>query len=286
MRVGLSCLVLATAGCVSGPAASPLAKSVEVEMSLESGRPAVLATLSGTPMRVVFDTGSQGAVIAKTLAEQLKLQVVGEARLGSPGGGAPITAQVVSLGSLAIDGLAASTVDAVVVDDARLPAGTKVILSTSQFATAVAEFDFTRGRLRLSTAPASDNGSWQPLDERGLLLGSLQLGDQTVPLHIDSGNPGLLDLPASMAGKPPLTGPLRETKGVRLVDRELKRSVTWVDAEAIVVGVPIRLRGEVGFLDMPSANLGARGLRQAVLTVDTPRRRWRLAFLGATLGAE
>lgn len=52
------------------------------------------------------------------------------------------------------------------------------------------ELDFPAGRFRLSEKTADSALGWAPLNERGMIETRLRIGEETMPIHIDSGNAG------------------------------------------------------------------------------------------------
>lgn len=249
-----------------------------VVFSTEGGRPVVVARVNGQEMPVIFDSGSQGAVISKSLADSLKLEVIGEAMVGSPYGGQPKTAFIVSLGSLSLGGVKAVQTDAVVIDDNKLPPGSPaLVIGPNLFADRSVELDFANKTLSFSSEIPSDVENWQKMDGRGMLKTTLTIGQETIDVTIDTGNPGGLNLPKSFAER--LGIPLTPMPGrkIKTVDAEFPLFEGNVDQDVMLAGAPLRL-GSTVFADIPSANAGAKTLEGLRLIIDTPRRRWRLAL--------
>lgn len=259
------------------PFQAATAAKTEIPVDLSTGRFRIDAQINGSaPTKIAFDTGSQGMVIPRSLVERYKLEVVGEALMGSPYGDDPVKVDVVRLESLMVGGVAAKALDAIVMEDNVMPGlEPLIIIGGAQFPDKVIGIDFARNLLTLSETAPDDKGKWQKLDERGLPAGSISYAGKTFPLHIDSGNPGLLDLPAAMA---PLFGvkePMAQIGQIRTVDRTIPLKAGTVNAKVDISGIAVRL-GTVTFADIPSANIGLRGLKPFRMVIDNPRRRWRL----------
>jgi hypothetical protein len=100
LPVLLACLI--TVACPSASAmqteapAKAVVADVDIPMDLSSGRPQIDAAFKGRKMIAIYDTGSQGATIPRSVAEEMKLPVIGRALVGSPNGGTPVEADVVS----------------------------------------------------------------------------------------------------------------------------------------------------------------------------------------------
>jgi hypothetical protein len=247
-----------------------------VAFSTESGRPVVVAQVNGQEMPVIFDSGSQGAIIAKSLADSMKLEVIGEALVGSPYGGPPKTAFIVSLVSLALGGVNAVQTDAIIIDDSQMPPGSPaLVIGPNLFSDRVVELDFANKTLRFSSEIPGDVGSWQKMDGRGMLKTLLMIGQENVEVTIDTGNPGGLNLPKSLADRLGIALTPMPGRKIRTVDAEFPLYEGMVDQDVMLAGAPLRL-GKTMFAEIPSANAGAKTLDGLRLIIDTPRRRWRL----------
>jgi predicted aspartyl protease len=249
---------------------------VKVPFELSSGRPVVMAQIgNGEPIEVDFDTGSQGAVIPRALVDRLGLKVVGETRLGSPFGGEPVVAKLVSLGKLTIGGVAATDVTAVVQEDASfMGPDARLVVGPAQFRGRIVSLDYAARSLGISSATPDLRSPWLML-VNGLPEAEIEISGNRYPLHIDSGNPGTLMLPQSAADKLSPKPELREVGKARTVDKEFSIYAGAVNADARIAGIPVRL-GEIAFADVPSANLGSQGLAQFTVVVDVANNRWQL----------
>jgi Aspartyl protease len=260
----------------------------EVALEMVSGRITFpVEILDGKPMKVMYDSGAQGAMISQTLATELKLPIVGEMLVGSPSGGTPKPVKLVSLGSLKVGSYMANnapmSLDAIILEDTIFPPGIQLIIGNNQFPNAQIELDIAKSRFRLSNVITSDSNDWQKLDERGLLAGSLKVGSEIIPIYIDVGNPGIIDFPKSYSDRLPLKSPLLEKTGVsiKMVDRVLQVYSAQLDTEALLAGIPVQLKGQFHFADFPFANVGAQALKNARILIDNRNRRWKIEFYDA-----
>ncbi len=264
------------------PQAETQAVRVDIPMDMSSGRPVIDAVIHGQSVRAIFDTGSQGATIPRSLAEALKLPVIGRALVGSPNGGQPVEADVASIDGLEIDGFRLQAgdrrLDAVVLDDTKLPPGRGLVIGNNQFPEMTIELDFPVGRFRLSEKSADSAVGWAPLNERGLIETRLRIGEETMPIHIDSGNAGVLDLPESSAARLPLLSEPREGAPIRFVDMSVNTTVADMRTDALLGDLPIKLDGAFRFAPVRFANLGGRGLKGARLRIDMTRKLWHLSY--------
>jgi hypothetical protein len=256
-----------------------------VALEMVSGRITFpVEILDGKPIKAMYDSGAQGAMISQTLATELELPIVGEALVGSPSGGTPKSVKLVSLRSLKVGSYIANSapmsLDAIILEDTIFPPGIQLIIGNNQFPNALIELDIAKSQFRLSNTITNNSDGWQTLDERGLLAGSLKIGSEIIPLHIDVGNPGIIDFPKSYSDRLPLKSPLREKTGVsiKLVDRVLQVYSAQLETEALLAGIPVQLKGQFHFADFPFANVGAQALKNARILIDNRNRRWKLEF--------
>lgn len=257
---------------------------VDIPMDLSTGRPQIEAAFKGRKISVTYDTGSQGATIPRSLAQQMELPVIGRALVGSPNGGTPVEVDVVSIDGLEIGGLRLvagyRTLDALMVDDAKLPPGTAMVIGNNQFPGFMVELDFASSRFRVSHAVGEDTTAWAKLNERGMVETRLRIGEESMPAHIDTGNPGVLDLPATVTARLPLASALREGATITFVDSTAKTTEAEMQADALLGDLPVRLDGTFRFAPIPFANLGGRGLKGALLRIDMQGKRWLLRYAG------
>lgn len=285
MRTLLFPSLLLCAGCAAPaqvntqPVSAKVAVAVPVDATvpfdLSTGRPVVLAQIgNAAPMEVYFDTGSQGAVIPRALVDKLGLEVVGETRLGSPYGGEPVIAQLVSLGSLKIGGVAANNVTAVVQEDASfLGPDARLVVGPAQFGGNIVSLDYAARSLNISST-MPDIKAWQSL-KNGLPETEIEIAGKRYPLHIDSGSPGTLMLPKTVADDLSPKPELREIGKARTIDKEFAIYVGTVNQSAKIADVQVNL-GDVGFAEVPFANLGSQGLAPFKVVIDLARDRWQL----------
>jgi hypothetical protein len=212
--------------------------------------------------------------------------VIGRALVGSPNGGTPVEVDVVSIDGLEIGGLRLvpgyRTLDALIIDDARLPPGTAMVIGNNQFPGQLIELDFPAARFRVSQESAEDTKAWAPLNDRGMVETRLRIGGDSVPAHIDTGNPGVLDLPETLATRLPLTN-AREGTRITFVDGSVKTTEAEMQADALLGDLPVRLDGTFRFAPIPFANLGGNGLKGALLRIDMQGKRWLLRYAGAAV---
>jgi hypothetical protein len=234
------------------------------------------------PYRLFLDTGAQGSVLDQELADELKLPIVGKARVGSPGGkGLP--AKQVRLDRVDVGGAALSQVPAVSFDRSSLYRGKDVprgVLSAATFPGYLVTVDYPESRLliRRGELPAADGVRVFGYDaKRPLPEIPLTVADQKVTVHLDSGAPGGIMLPLELAKRLPLASkPVEVGRGKR------------VDQDVVILGAKLNGQVKLGkyvfenpdlhFQDIPGApgHVGYEFLRRFAITLDAANHRLQL----------
>lgn len=275
---------VAPAGSAAAAAHAAPGASADLAMDLSTGRPRIMASVNGKPLEVVeFDTGSTGAVVQRAYVDKHQLPITGEVPLRSPFQNAPATmAKTVLIDSIVVGGVTLRKVRAVVLEDKSfVGAEAPLIIGPDEFPGHVVTLDYPAGRFSLTARKPAGRAGWQARSRGSQLESSVEVAGQRVPLMIDSGNPGLLMLPKSVAERVDPQMKLVAVGAIRTVDREIPIYLGNLGRDAKLASVPAKL-GNTVFADVPFANLGSQGLLPFRLTIDNPRQRWRLEHLGQT----
>jgi len=256
---------------------------VAVPMTWAGHLAAVSVRINGQgPFRFAIDTGAAGcARIDPEVAERLGLPVIGEARVGDPSGKNAQTRQVVRLDSLTIGearfgGLTATAG----MPPARL-LSEKVdgVLGFGLFADCLFTLDYPALRMTLAggAVPADAPDVIPFTNEDGIPNVTLRVAGVEVPAHIDVGAMGGISLPESFAAKLPLSEPPHVVGRARTVSNEFEIKAAKLDGDVALGGVTFQ-KPMVEFQPIfPMGNVGARVLRDFVLTFDQKNHRLRMA---------
>jgi hypothetical protein len=291
--ISLTICVSLIAGSACGQAAKRPAPTIDLgaeevcmPMTFRGGRPVVEARVNGNgPFHFYFDTGASGPVISKKLAEDLKLNVIGEVGVKSGGDAAdkkPIPAKLVRVDRLTLASANLSALTIAAMDRARLggqdaPVG---VLSPAMFPGHLVTLDYPKKelRIRLGELGTPDNKTLFAY-VKGRMIPSLMttIGDQKIEAHLDSGSGAGLSLPTKTALKLTLEGkPIDTGKKARSVsgdfpifEGKLKGKLSF---------------GQFSFTDptidfsdvVQRGNLGARILERFVITLDVKNRRFQM----------
>jgi predicted aspartyl protease len=283
-RVAVLAYVFLVASCAGAPkqvspvlaaAAAPVQTTAPLDLS--SGRPMVAITFPGGQSgQFILDTGSQGAVLTQSAADKLKLEIIGEALLGSPAGGTPLKVFVVNLGDLVLAGAPASKTEAVVVADQTLPANAGMgVLAPTQWGNKVVTIDLAANTMTMSPNAPNAIQTWQPISLRNQTVAEIEVAGEKLSAHIDTGNPRGVVLPLAMAKTLGVDHKLTPTEAIRTVDASTPAFKAPVDAQISVGGVNISV-SEITFSGAGQANIGVKALNGHSLVLDNPRRRWAI----------
>lgn len=274
--VSAALLLPSTASSKPADSVNPAARA-GVPFDLSTGRPMFSVDMSdGTTLPVMLDTGSQGAVISQALADRFKLDVIGEAFIGSPYGGEPTKSKIVALAPMSLQGIALVDLRAVIIPDAMVPKDAPgLLISAAQFGGRPFTLDFATNRLVLSDKAKSPKSGWHKLDDRNMPRAEIAIGKQRVSIVIDTGNPGRLVLPRAFAEAVGAKIPDSPVGKIGTVDASFDRYEAVFDQDAVIAGQALRI-GTVSVVDGMGANMGSKALAGFQLTIDAANRRWRL----------
>jgi len=268
------------------------ATEVTVPLSFMGNRPIVEVTINGAgPYRMILDTGAQGSVLDSGLADELGLPVLGEAQLGSPAGGEPVASKIVGFDGISLG-------DAVITGGTMVAVGLKGfferadgprgVLSAALFEEYLTTLDYPGRRLviRSGSLPEPDGVEVIPYqDISGLPALPVVLAGRTFMVHMDTGSPHALVLPAKYADELPLASPPVEAGRARTVDREMVIRVAPVDGTLTLGRLTIG-RPDISFMDLPGVgNVGFELLGRFAITIDRKNRRVRLDGPALGVGA-
>jgi hypothetical protein len=270
-------------------------KGAEVRVPLRflESRPVVEVKINGKgPYKFVLDTGAAGPVISPALVDELRPPILGENRVGSPGGGTPLMAKRVNIAEIAIGDAVISGVTAFSFEYADLfqrkakdedpPQG---ILSASLFPGFLITMDYPKEKLilRRGELPPADGQEVFAFDARKPLPTlTVTVADVPIEVYLDSAAPWGLALPMTRAEELPLSEkPVVVGKG-RLVDREFKILASTLKGR-LQLGRFTFDNPELRFYESGNelGTVGYQVLRNFSLTLDRTNGLFRLREAGA-----
>lgn len=258
-------------------------RGVDVEMLKSEHLPAVRVMVNGQgPFLFAIDTGGGGSArIDSALAARLGLERVGQVRSGDPSGRNTRMMDLVQVGSLEIGGARFENLRAAVHghQERRLGGSIDGVLGFGLFKECLLTLDYPANRVTLTRGelpPADDREVIAFTAERGIPAIRLQVDSLWVDADVDAGAMGGFTLPAGLASRLPLASAPRVVGRARTVSNEFEITASELKGS-------VRLGGHefpgatVGFQPLfPTANVGARVLREFRVTFDQKNGRMRL----------
>lgn len=263
-------------------------KSVEVPMKFREGEPVIEVMVNGQgPFLFAIDTGGQGDARAdESLVKTLGLKKIGEAQAGDPSGKNNINLDMVRIDSLKIGDLEFRDLEALSRGYNR-GNGTHIdgIIGFELFKNYLLTLDYPAKKVRIEAGSLPEANGKDILNfenPRGIPVIKLGVGNQTIDTHIDSGNtnggfvfPTEMIEKSQLASEPRVVGTARtvtntfEIKEVKLKDSIYFGGFEYSEPTVVYPGPSPR-----------EANIGARILRDFVLTFDQKNKRVKLDKTG------
>ena len=175
--------------------------TITIPLDISSQRPIVELMLNGNgPYHFIFDTGSSSNVIDSDLAVELGLEVVGEDPLRTPGSDNELISKRVSVPLVTFAGadIAQDTTMNTIALREMLPVDG--ILGPAFFSDYLIILDYAQSELILSTGELNevDEAVIPLVQEDGIINFDVFVDGIKVEAHLDSGNPGGINIPFSL----------------------------------------------------------------------------------------
>jgi hypothetical protein len=241
-------------------------------MDVVYAKPYVMVMVNGRgPFRFVVDTGTGGqALISPSLADQLQLPVIGQARLTDPSGQGGQRSQILFIQSLNIAGVEFSQIQAIRHSLAGEDDTCMGVLGFTLFRDYLLTLDYPNHKLMLAEGSLSGDGEHSVLSFRmpdGVPIVPIKVGKERVEAQLDSGGVGLA-LPEHLASQ------LRFASGPVLYANAESLS-TRFQLKAGRLGTDVHL-GRYAFAQpvveihpaFPRVNLGACPMQHFSITFD------------------
>ena len=256
---------------------------VDAPMLRSGHMPAVQVRVNGQgPFLFAIDTGGAGtARIDSSLAARLGLTTVGEVLAGDPSGKNPRRMRLVELDSIEIGGARFAKLTAAVRDynEVRRDEPVDGILGFGLFTNCLFTLDYPAGRVRLGSGelpPANGADVLDYRDRHGIPATTIRVAGREMEAHVDAGSMGGIILPESEIASLPLASEPVVIGKARTVSNTFEIRAADLDGDVTIGGITLH-RPKLEFQPiMPTANLGARVLRDYAITFDQKNRRMRL----------
>ena len=230
----------------------------------------------GDLVPMVFDTGSDGNSIDRTLTRRLRLKRVGETHEIDGTTGKERILPNVAIRDVALGGLGVGTINAVSLEMDRDDA--MGIISSELFTGSLLYLDLANDRAILVPRETAQTPSGAPTPyTRGIPSTEIVMPDgSTLPAHFDTGYNDALSLPIAMMDKVPLVEPARIVGRFKSINTE--GPVYGGRVRGTIRIGPVTLENpDVTFLG-DLANIGLPVIRRVTLVIDPAAdRNWVLA---------
>jgi hypothetical protein len=276
---------IALAACLGAAVAAAQAPADPdvVPLDLSGPRPiAMLSVGAGPPARVIFDTGASGNVIDIEYARAAGLPDEGPAAVHAPAGqpmqGFRTVIAEGRLGNASIAGARAVALETPTLRHLEV----RGVFGPSTFSGRLVHLDLARGEIRITdknpgSIPAGPSSPYSGgLGQLPGLPGiAVDIAGTSFDAHIDTGHPGLLMMPLSMASRVPLDGELRQAaRPARFADGVPRNLFEGRIRGTVRVGPLTFENPEVRFMDgLNRVNVGMTALRGMTLVLDPAERR-------------
>jgi|GEM_PF-3408777 len=252
-----------------------------IPFTLDGGRPVPLveAMVNGQgPFKFFYDTGASACVLDSAFVEELGIEVLGPTTVGDHTASARIPAQEVEMESLELEGVSFEGIPAVAFDRSQLRgAEVRGVLGLPLFHQHLLTIDYDKGVLSITKDLLPEKGPGiVPYGGAVLPEILIQVGEEELSCHIDSGSPTGLMLATAVAERlPHKTEPILVGKA-RTVNSVLEIWSVQLDATVVIAGNEL-VDPVVGYNEMlPNALIGYQVLKDLVVSIDQRSKRVRL----------
>lgn len=255
-------------------------------LNLVGGRPIVDVRVNGQgPFPFILDTGAEGTIVSDSLTEELKLEVLGDARVGSPGATRLAAGKYVRIGRIELGDLVLSGAGGVSVDLSPMskvfgsPGAPRGVLSMKSWKGILVTLNYPAGQIELrhGELPAADDVQifeFGAADRLPSVL--LDVAGTQVRANLDSGAARGIMLPGSLASQLPLAAKPVEVESLRTVDGETPTLGAQLNG-TVRLGRYVFENPDLNFTERaPIGNLGYPILRRFAVTLDWKNHRVRL----------
>jgi hypothetical protein len=244
--------------------------STTIPLDLNTQRPILELMINGTgPYSFIFDTGSSTHIIDKELSNKLNLEVIGEDPLQTPGSDDKLMSKKVLISNIALAGIEISEVvmntmsirDLVSVDGILSPDALKDYLMT---------IDYPNGELILDSAKlnAADKNVTIFMQKHNAITFNIFIDGNKLEAHLDSGNPGGIDIPFSFKDKLHFKVEPTEDGVINTPVASFKKWKATLSGD-VEVGNAIYKNPDVNLVEgFQFVNLGYRIIRDLRITID------------------
>lgn len=244
---------------------------IQIPLDLSSQRPVIKLKINGKgPYNFIFDTGSSANIIDEGLANELKLEVIGQDPMGTPGSSTTMVSKRVEASGISFvntDLLIEKYLNTMPLKQ-MLPVDG--IISPSIFSDYLVTIDYQGSKLILTKGALNpdDESVISFSQEPRIINTKVDIDGSLLEAHIDSGNPGFFAIPYDLKDKLSFKEDPTEDGIIRTPGAEFKKWKAQLDGN-ITIGNIVFNDPTIQLVEgFPVVNMGFGFLSEVIVTID------------------
>ena len=263
--------------------------STTIPLDLSTQRPVLELMINDTgPYKFIFDTGSSTNVIDQELANKLGLEVIGEDPLQTPGSDNKLMSKRVLVSKIALSGIEIS--EEVVMNTVAIRNLVSVdgVLSPNALSDYLITLDYPNSELILSSDElnTADKDVIAFIQKNNTINFNVFVNGNELEAHLDSGNPGGIDLPLSIKDKLNFKREPAEDGIINTPVTSFKKWKATLDGD-IKIGDVNYTNPDVNLIEgFQFVNLGYHIIKDLRITIDNKNNLIRFEKSSSKIGNE
>jgi hypothetical protein len=250
-------------------------KEVNILVDLSTQRPIINLNINEKgPYRLIFDTGAGRNFIDEELSKELKLEVIGKDPIGSPGTNRQVISNRVRVPQISISNVLTSKNVNMNTMPLRKMLPVDGVIGGMFFKNYLLSINYPKSILTLTRGELKqDADNVIPFNQNSRILSAeISIADIKLEAHLDSGNPGNIDIPFSLRDKLEFVKEPIEDGMIRTSLASHKRWKATLKGD-IVIGNLVYKSPEVNLIEgFEFVNLGFQFFNQSKITIDRINR--------------
>ncbi|NAS29894.1 hypothetical protein GTQ40_02820 [Flavobacteriaceae bacterium R38] len=246
-------------------------KEVNVPIDLSTQRPIITLNINGKgPYKFIFDTGAGRNFIDDGLSKELKLEVIGKDPIGSPGTNRQVISNRVTIPQISITNVLTSKSVNMNTMPLRKMLPVDGVIGGMFFKNYLLSINYPKSILTITKSELKQGEDGViPFNQNSRILSTeISIGGNKLEAHLDSGNPGNIDIPFSLKDKLEFVKEPVEDGMIRTSLASHKRWKATLKGD-IVIGNLVYKSPEVNLIEgFEFVNLGFQFFNQSKITID------------------
>ena len=246
-------------------------KEVHIPVDLRTQRPIITLNINGKgPYKFIFDTGAGRNFIDEELSKELKLEVIGKDSIGSPGTNRQVMSNRVLVSQISIANALTSKGINMNTMPLRKMLPVDGVIGGFFFKNYLLSIDYPKSILAITKGELKINAEGViPFSQDSRILSTeISIAGNRLEAHLDSGNPGNIDIPFSLKDKLEFVKEPIEDGIIRTSLASHKRWKATLKGD-VVIGNMVYKSPEVNLIEgFEFVNLGFLFFNQSQITID------------------